>query len=590
MGQQTSTGELCFFVHSIPCTNQHSAAGHEQTSPQRPQPNPVNATGADTGAGVGSPELEETKTALTLFEGAPAEQAAVFSVVSLENNVDLAAAPVDQTPGQSGVAIGSEGVVWKCLACRTSNHVTNAHCGNCQQLRVDATGQLISTEERERVAALIQRKLTSRHLYLSIDDGLSMLQYCFEQGRVNAEQIAGETVVMIIGNTGAGKSTFVNYLAGCTLESKYVVSDIDKVVAVKPVSEGGRRDELAKIGHGKISQTFMPNVIKDDVSGLCFCDCAGFLDSRGTEISIANTVNLITTLNSAKAVKVVLLITRDTLKANRGKGLVDLLTVCTKLFGSVEKFKQHLGCVLVGCSLFDASTTLERLKSYLTYETPPIMADLIRRLFLFDVLGSHDGWWGSVSSSRGSSREECIKQIKSMPAISCPADVFHAVLLDSDEEKLVEIGMEINKRIEQGLRNADYATCSAYFHTLQQMSAIKHITVERIIHECYMTICKHFMKEASVMKEHCHLSAFAEAEQVLQRLQAAATFFRGKAWVEVLPFDQLFSFCSQAHNKHAQQVQRDQVLQLQLQKAGNQIDLLTAALEAATQKDLMKPL
>lgn len=40
----------------------------------------------------------------------------------------------DQAPGQTGLT-NSDGVVWKCPACRTSNHKHNSNCGNCFQAR-----------------------------------------------------------------------------------------------------------------------------------------------------------------------------------------------------------------------------------------------------------------------------------------------------------------------------------------------------------------------------------------------------------------------------------------------------------------------
>ena len=39
-------------------------------------------------------------------------------------------------------------------------------------------------------------------------------------GKERAQRLQGREGVIVIGNTGAGKSTMVNYLAGCTMELK----------------------------------------------------------------------------------------------------------------------------------------------------------------------------------------------------------------------------------------------------------------------------------------------------------------------------------------------------------------------------------
>ena len=71
----------------------------------------------------------------------------------------------------------------------------------------------------------------------------------------------------MIGNTGGGKSTFVNMVEGCRLqritkeEAGLVgaggVGAEDQVIRVEP---GSRPDELMKIGHTKKSMTFTPQV------------------------------------------------------------------------------------------------------------------------------------------------------------------------------------------------------------------------------------------------------------------------------------------------------------------------------------------
>ena len=63
-----------------------------------------------------------------------------------------------------------------------------------------------------------------------------MLSQCVAMGREQAKSAENGAAVAIIGNTGAGKSTFVNYLHGCKMES------VSKAAVSSPSSAAQTRD------------------------------------------------------------------------------------------------------------------------------------------------------------------------------------------------------------------------------------------------------------------------------------------------------------------------------------------------------------
>ena len=127
---------------------------------------------------------------------------------------------------------------------------------------------------------LIQEKLKNPHKELSSEDSIGLLVQCIKQGLIEAEKAKGKEIVIFIGNTGAGKSTAVNYLYGCEMELKKPkdlgIKGFEKVVVVKSKASGGRLDELMTIGHTKKSQTFMPQIETDKTNVMTYVDCPGF--------------------------------------------------------------------------------------------------------------------------------------------------------------------------------------------------------------------------------------------------------------------------------------------------------------------------
>lgn len=117
------------------------------------------------------------------------------------------------------------------------------------------------------------------------------------------------------------------------------------------VSSTSQIQELMKIGHNtKVSQTFMPDIQFDTNLNIAFMDCPGFMDNRGPEINISNAANIRNSINSSKTVKVVILINFHTLRADRAKGLRDLVSICIDLFGNSEQLKQNKNSILIGIS------------------------------------------------------------------------------------------------------------------------------------------------------------------------------------------------------------------------------------------------
>jgi len=86
-------------------------------------------------------------------------------------------------------------------------------------------------------------------------------------------------VVLFIGCTGAGKSTFLNYLIGLELEFK-------KIGRKKKVEVRG--EAYFPIGHTNVSETHAPKGYYCEDTDIVYIDCPGFYDNRGFEVNVSN--------------------------------------------------------------------------------------------------------------------------------------------------------------------------------------------------------------------------------------------------------------------------------------------------------------
>lgn len=102
------------------------------------------------------------------------------------------------------------------------------------------------------------------------------------------------------------------------------------------VDENSKNKMVSVVGHTNMSMTFIPTICPQPISGLTIVDAPGFMDNRGASINIANTVNINCVLFQAKSVRLLVLINWHSLKADRGKGVSDLLFILSDLFGKSD--------------------------------------------------------------------------------------------------------------------------------------------------------------------------------------------------------------------------------------------------------------
>lgn len=137
----------------------------------------------------------------------------------------------------------------------------------------------------------------------------------------NAEAARNRSIIAVLGNTGSGKSTSINYLAG------FPMHQTQQGIDVIPPAQA-----IAKIGHKAISETTYATVYQ--VENRYFVDTGGFLDTREGKTSVSVPFSIKCTLQNARDVKIILCADISLLWMDRGVHVTELFkTAIDRLVG-----------------------------------------------------------------------------------------------------------------------------------------------------------------------------------------------------------------------------------------------------------------
>lgn len=135
-----------------------------------------------------------------------------------------------------------------------------------------------------------------------------------------------DDLVLVIGGTGAGKSTIINYLSGVDFILKK-----DIVTGTRYLEHTGNKQPPTKVGHSSMSQTLYPQIIKN--KDFSFADVAGFDDTRDNDQVICANLSVPYAVHYAKKIRTILIVLEYniTMSNNRASNLRMLCQTLSEL-------------------------------------------------------------------------------------------------------------------------------------------------------------------------------------------------------------------------------------------------------------------
>lgn len=172
-----------------------------------------------------------------------------------------------------------------------------------------------------------------------IQDILDLLQ----SGDKKIEYATHQDVMLLLGNTGAGKSTFTQFMAGDNnnLESVEILPGLGDYY-IKDIS-GKKISGTATI----TSHTIFPELVLDTEANVAFYDCPGFSDTRSAAHDIAATYFTKKVIDSAKSIKLVFIVNYSAVKTSNDRlDFMLLVKHAVKMIKNIDKFKDSIALIV----------------------------------------------------------------------------------------------------------------------------------------------------------------------------------------------------------------------------------------------------
>jgi predicted GTPase len=147
----------------------------------------------------------------------------------------------------------------------------------------------------------------------------------------------GKKGILLLGNTGAGKSTLAHLLSVRKLQAIRDDETAELVIeAMQPLTD-------IVIGHKLASETKIPN--KCFVKDLIIWDCPGFNDTEPVQ-EIANSFYIKRLFETTDQLKFVLVIVESDLRSKRGNDFLETLSNFMKSFNDIGSIEGSISLVV----------------------------------------------------------------------------------------------------------------------------------------------------------------------------------------------------------------------------------------------------
>lgn len=176
------------------------------------------------------------------------------------------------------------------------------------------------------------------------DANQNKVEPIFEFVKSNAEKIEfcdKKKIVIVMGDTGAGKTTLVSLITKQELRSEQPTA-LEEYIIKDP------NNQLISGLSTTVSKTMIPNLMVHETTNTTYYDCPGFNDSRDVSHDISVSYFTRKLIKRASAVKFVFVIPYNSVKIANGNrhGFLNLAKHATTFIKNIDKYKDGIALVV----------------------------------------------------------------------------------------------------------------------------------------------------------------------------------------------------------------------------------------------------
>ena len=327
---------------------------------------------------------------------------------------------------------------------------------------------------------------------LNIREIVKFLAKAEEAGKL----IGDKKIILLIGETGTGKSTTVLFLGGCKMHKiKYEIENgkfLKHVGPVGPITNksliGIVTSPLTKSETKYIKPVFidLSEVIgPQENSMIILCDAPGYGDTSGPEVEIANGVGVTEALKNCKSVKLLALSSFKSL-GDRAQGIRKLAYMLVNMVNGIEK---RLKSITYAFTKYPKDENINALLTSINTEVkkdPNLNKDKAFMKVFKDMLDKTREKTLKIDPINGN-RKEVYDKLKSTKGIKFPGEVFQFPL---NEKTQAIVQNQIQKDISNIRNSLKYQDNELILYSLNNIKTLKDILKKSFVRDAYNSATK----------------------------------------------------------------------------------------------------
>lgn len=361
------------------------------------------------------------------------------------------------------------------------------------------------------------KKLIINKLYTIINAirplNIHQLIVSLKEVKKMSQTVKEKEIVLLIGETGSGKSTTIQWLSGARLKrTKVEVEKAGYLEHYEMVDEG--QVDLSKVKTSPFMKSetrfVLPISIPLENGELIVCDLPGLEDTAGTEVDIANCFGINEAIRECKSVRLLVFLSYPSI-GDRGQGIQKAAKMLSKMIPDIEDRLQAVSYVLTkfpektcfSAMLENMCKNIDRQNEADDVTFKAVLDDMKQKSYhVFSVHPENDN------------RLDLIKIISSLRPIKEPNDVFRLSLTENSHAILRTQLNRDNFNVLNGIKRKDYISASYYLNNINQLNSILKDSSSL---ETYRTAELQVEKEIDKLKQET-LKSFSKAISIREKL------------------------------------------------------------------------